>query len=222
MTEEFDNPYDPASEDLENETRSLDIVIADAVDKKLYETHTWLPAVVTNVRGNQLVDIQPQLLRKYKDGKLVKIPVIQNVLVGMPRGKSYWIKLPVAVGDTGIALFCERSIDRWGVSGGFVDPQDSRKHHVSDAIFIPGIYPSNDQVVGAATDMVLHNGAAEIQLQPAGTFKMKNATNELLDLLTQTVQAIIDARVNTMLGPQQVINFEDFEDLLAKLNTLKG
>jgi hypothetical protein len=128
------------------------------------DLHVWLPASVVKVRGNQQVDIQPLLQRFYKDGALVTLPVVQNVPVQMPRGTNYGIKYPISEGDTGIALFCERSLDAWLVAGGLVDPADSRTHDLSDAVFIPGLYPLNAQATGAATDLVIKNGGTEISI----------------------------------------------------------
>lgn len=217
-----DNPYDPATSEQTPETLPLSEVIELAISKALYETHVMLPAVVTQVRGNQLVDIQPQLRRRYATGDLVTLPVIQNVPVQLLAGKTWWFKGPIAVGDVGMAIFSERSLDNWKVGGGFVDPKDPRKHHLADAVFIPGLASKATQVPGDPAALIIHNASAEIHALPGGKFKIKNDSNELLDLLVQLTQAIIDARINTIFGPQQVINFADFQDILDKLETLKG
>lgn len=218
----YDQPYDQATDSRSSQTQPIDSIIKEAIDAAMRDLHTWLPSQIVAVNGNQSVDIQPLLKRKYKDGTVVDLPVIRGVMVIVPRGQDYWVKLPIAVGDTGIALFCERSLDNWSVSGGSVDPQDTRTHDLSDPVFIPGLNPASEQVTGDATDLVIHNGIAEIQAKKDGTFKVKNNTNELLDLLSQTLQAIIDMRINTMLGPQQAINFAVFTLLKTKLDTLKG
>jgi hypothetical protein len=230
------DPYDPNSQDYTPETLPLDQVIKNAIEAAFVEKHVWMPAQVVNVIGNQKVDIQILLKSRYYDGTVVTLPPIQSVMVAMPMGADYSIKLPVAVGDTGIALFCDRSLDVWSVQGGLVDPQDARNHDISDAIFIPGLYPFNQQTQDNTTDLVVTNGNAQLKVQKAGTFIAKNNQNELMDLLVQiTDQAqLLSATlstdtVNTLMGPQQLNAFLQYQQientlqtLLAKLTTLKG
>jgi len=53
---------------------------------------------------------------------------------------------PVAVGDTGLLVFCDGSLDVWLSKGGLVDPLDDRHHALSDAVFIPGLRPFSNPV----------------------------------------------------------------------------
>ena len=55
-----------------------------------------------------------------------------------PGAGGYRITFPVAEGDTGLLLFAESSLDKWLVSGGTVDPEDDRRHDLTDAVFLPG------------------------------------------------------------------------------------
>lgn len=217
-----DNRYDEKSKSLQNETPLMDQVIREAIEAVLNEMNIAFPCKVIARKGNAKVDIQPLLKRKYETGEVIDLPIIQDVPVQMPRGAAYWIKLPVKVGDTGLAVCSQRSLDKWLVSGGSVDPQDPRKFDVSDAVFFPGLYPFSDQVTGAATDLVVHNGVSEIVVMENGKFKIKNASNELLDLLSQLVQAILDARTMTAMGPQPFLNLATFAVLKTKIDTLKG
>lgn len=239
VPELFDNLYDPDSIALQSETKPFDQIIIDAINAALYEVHTWLPAQVTVVNDNGSVNLQPLLQRRFKDGSLKDLPIIQNVPVSMPRGADYWIKLPVAQGDTGVALFCERSLDIWNVSGGIVDPADTRTHDLSDAIFVPGLYPLNAPLPGNADDLVVHNGKAELYVQKNGKFKATNGMQELFDLLDQLMSNYInlmntlatDTYTLTMLGPQPFIastvteiqNLQNTaQQIQTNLETLKG
>ncbi len=69
----------------------------------------------------------------------VTISPIVDVPVAFPGSGSFSITWPIAVGDTGIALFASSSIDKWLDRGGLVDPLDERHHALSDAMFIPGV-----------------------------------------------------------------------------------
>lgn len=237
-----DNPSDPNNVSYQGETPPWDEVIRMAIQSNNVDLHTWLPAKVTSVNPLlQTVSLEIQLKRLYSDGSLVTIPIIQNVPVQMPRGADYWVRLPIATGDTGIALFCERSLDIWTVAGGVVDPQDNRTHHLSDPVFIPGVFPFSQPIPPASsltqlTDMILHNGNGEIYIQKAGTFLVKNKTAELMDILTKTLSALSDVATAltemttaTLIGPQPPINIASFisalaeiEPLIPLLATLKG
>lgn len=224
MAEIFDNEYSPNTPVYDPETQPLDEVINQAIDTALKELHTWLPCTVSNVRNNGFVDVQPLIQRKYTDGTVVNLPTIQQVPVIQPRGGSYSVKLPVAVGDSGIALFCERSLDNWIVAGGFVDPQDPRMHDISDAVFIPGLYPTSSIPAGAPTDMVFQNGKAVFTLQQSGRFKLQNQANELLSALDELVQDLIDALIITGIGPQPFdpSTIAAFTAVKVKIDSLKG
>ena len=157
--EQFDDPFDPNTTDEQSETKTLPQIMIEHFEDSVKDLHTWLPCKVIQVRSNGVVDVQPLIQRKYKDGTVVKIPPIQNVPVIHLRGKNYGIKLPVAVDDTGIALFCERSLDNWKQSGDFVEPGDIRTHDLSDAVFVPGLYPLDDEdiIEGDPTHLIVRN-----------------------------------------------------------------
>lgn len=52
--------------------------------------------------------------------------------------------------------------------------------------------------------------------------KFQNSSHELIEVLSDLIQAIIDARTNTMLGPQPLLHAADpFPDIKARLDTFK-
>lgn len=232
------DPFNPNNPPQDVETLPLDEVIRQAMLGALLRVRVCLPCQVVAVGGNQKVDLQPLLKTRYQDGTLKDLPIIHSVPVHMPMGADYSIKLPVAVGDTGLAVFADRSLDNWTASDGTktVDPQDTRQHDLSDAIFIPGLVPFSKQTKDSSTDLVITNGKAVLKVQKAGTFIAKNASNELLDLLVQiTTQCqslsntLSTDTVNTIYGPMKLNAFAQYEmiantlqDLLTKLETLKG
>lgn len=175
----YDNPYDPATPDLQPETPAHNTVLVEAIRAMLQTTRVCLPCQVMKVSGNQKVDIQPLLKQRYKDGTLVTLPQIQNVMVMMPMGANYSIKLPVAVGDTGIAIFCDRSLDNWSVNGGTVDPEDIRIHDLSDPIFIPGLVPFSQQTQDGTTDLVITYQSAIIKISSNGHVLIQNPNGQI-------------------------------------------
>lgn len=189
----LDSPYDPSIPDLESETLTLDTIILDAMDSWGLSHHVAMPCRVSSTTDgkNQQVTLQPLFQARYKISEdPVTLPVIANVPVVMPMGSNYSIKLPVAVGDTGLAIFSDRSLDRWLTSGGTtpVDPKDTRQHDFSDPVFLPGLVPFGKQLTDNTTDMVLTSGSSQVRLRQDGKLKITQTTAgspELIDLLDQ-------------------------------------
>lgn len=245
------DPYDPSLPDPEPQTIPMAEIIRRAIDSAGLQLKVCMPCVVKQVLGNQNVNIQPALQARYsfqdasKPNTATTLPVIQNVPVSMPIGNGYSIKLPVAVGDTGYFVCADRSLDVWlAGSGGIVDPQDSRKHDLSDAIFVPGLVPFSKQTTDGTTDLVITNGASVsrfmknggalftdgvmlVKFNQDGTYVFSNGTNELMDLLVQiTTQlqslsnTLSNDTVNTIFGAVKLNSFATYQNIASQLNTL--
>lgn len=211
--------YNPAIPDYQAGTPPMDQTIRQAIASAILNLNVHIPGKITQVLGNQKVHVQPLLQSRYTNGKLITLPVIQNVPVAMPVGQDWSIKLPIAVGDTGYLLFSDRSLDSWlAGSGGITDPQDSRTHDISDATFVPGLVPFANQTTDSTTDMVLTNGQGILRIQKAGTFKLLNSSNELLDLMSQLADQC--SQIENAGGP--TTNAAIFAQLKTKIDTLKG
>lgn len=190
------NPFDSNTPDLSPETKTQDQIIRMAIASAMMRMRVHLPAVITSVKGNQKVNVQPLIKSRYIDNSVRSLPEIQNVQVSMPMGKNYSIKLPIEVGDTGSLLFSDRSLDIWKTGdGGEIDPQDSRTHDISDPIFIPGLVPFANQTTDESKDLVLTASDAQLRLNPKGGFKLQNlkSAKELINILTQLVQTLSTA-----------------------------
>lgn len=178
------SPYDSTVEDFDPGTPPIEKALADAIDYRLLSVRVCLPCAVTKVRGEQLVDVQPLLQARYLDGQVVNIPPIPMVPVSMKGGKLYSDKDPLSVGDTGYCVFADRSLAAWlAGQGQIVDPQDSRQHHITDAIFVPGLVPTALQTQDGTTDRVLRAGLAVLRMQQDGHFLIGNGTLTLGEVL---------------------------------------
>lgn len=206
------------------ETPNLDQIILMGVEARLFDLHTCLPAVVEKYnKAKQTVDVTPALKRKYESGDLVTYPVILNVPVAFPRGGKFSITHPIKPGDNVLLIFSERSIDVWKKSGGIVDPNDPRKFNITDAFAIPGGYPENKPVEGASdTNVRIVNDKSLIEMTEDGKFLFKNKdTDDFLVLVSELLQAILDARTQTMLGPQPFDNLIIFQDIKNRLDAIR-
>jgi hypothetical protein len=136
---------------------TLGVVLANALDARLLDVHTALPAKVERYdAAKQLVDVKP-LVKSYRLGEdaqpvAVALPVICNVPLVFPGAGGFRITFPVQVGDTVLLVFAEASIDTWLEShgGADVDPADVRRHNLSDAVAIPGLHTSGAPWTGAS------------------------------------------------------------------------
>lgn len=226
--ENFPNPYDPNTPDLQPETPPLDQIIQSAIIAAMMKMRVHMPGKIVKKSGNNKVDIQPLIQTRYTNGDVVNLPVIQNVPVGMPQGQDYSIKLPIKVGDTGHILFSDRSLDIWKVGdGGITDPQDSRIHDMTDAVFIPGLVTFSEQIVDDTDDLVLTNGEAQIRLLSDGTFKIQNTgqSQELITILLSLLDTLMNNTFTlTMLGPEPFIasTITALTQINTNLSKLKG
>lgn len=222
-------------------TPTLVETIKSLIHGELAELHTAIPGkIVSYDYAKNLAVVQPLLKRKYiGEAEPVELPTISNVTVCFPRMGKGHLRIPVNPGDEGEIIFQERSIDKWAISGGTVDPEDSRKHSLSDATFWPGLNPNNKPMesTAAATSLELKLKGSYIEILDNGKFKVKGNTEELFDLLVQTIDKMITLsnelgtkdKTNTIFGPMQPNNFAAynqlevaFTQLKTKMESLKG
>ncbi len=126
------------------QTPSLPGVIDGAISARLKNLRVALPArVETYDASTQTCSCQPLVYDGYFDEtgtrQAEKLPVIASVPVMFPGSGAYSETWPLKAGDTVLLVFSSSSIDRWLANGGEVDPIDDRRHHLTDAIAIPGI-----------------------------------------------------------------------------------
>lgn len=191
------NPYDASSIDYEPQTMPLAEVIKMAIQAASLNLRVAMPCSIVKINGDQNVDVQPLLQTRYVDGTVNNIPVIHQVMVGMPRGANYSVQYPLAVGDTGLCIFSDRSLDAWSSGSGVItDPQDSRAHDIADPIFYPGLVPFGKQTTDTNGDSVYKTGQytfrigkTKITLGKGGTLY----TAVLGEPLVAILHAIIDA-----------------------------
>ncbi len=143
---------------------SLPNALAGMIDSRMLDVHVAIPGIVQAYdQTTQTVDVLPAIRQAYcnEDGERVVecMPVISDVPVVFQGGSGFSITFPLVKGDSVLLVFSDSSIDKWltregdanklFTRGGDVDPNDYRKHALSDAIAIPGLRTFN-----TATDQV--------------------------------------------------------------------
>jgi hypothetical protein len=202
---------------------TLPELIKQAVENRVSQVHTSIPGRVESYDASKRkASIKPLVKRRYRDGRVDDMPVVVNVPVVFPEGGGARITFPVSRGDTGLLVFAERSIDVWLSRGGDVDPNDFRKHDISDGVFIPGLHPFNSAPSADASSVVIEFGGAKIKIQPDEKLAIGTSAAELLDLFEQTLTGLEQATVSTALGPQPLINAATFTAIKTLLAQIKG
>lgn len=125
----------------------------------LMDVHTAIPGEVTRYDAAlQLCDVKPQVKAPVvqPDGstEYESLPIVTNVPVVFPGAGGFRMTFPVQNGDTVLLIFSEASIDRWLEAGGDVEPGDTRRHHLADAIAVPGLHPKSKSWTGAEPGVV--------------------------------------------------------------------
>lgn len=230
------------SEQNTTETPSFSQLLMDVIEGRLCDLHTSLPAkIVSYDSSTGMADVQILIKRKFKtDDSAVDLPIVNKVPVLFPRTAKAFIHFPLAADDIGHLIFSERSLDRWKSFGDAQDPQDPRKHDLSDAVFLLGGYPETGPAEGIL-DKALHmkNDKAEISLLPDGDIEIKNSivnvlftkdgkmkflggAGELVDLQGQHLDADIAHTHPTAVGPSgPPVNIAVYQALKVIIDALK-
>lgn len=105
----------------------------------------------------QLVDVKPLVNDRFEvaDGvQSLELPVIPSVPLMFPGAGGFHITFPVQKGDEVLLIFSDKSIDAWQNQGGISDPDDARRHHLTDAIAIPGLHNNKGSISSVSTSIV--------------------------------------------------------------------
>lgn len=129
----------------DSQAPSLAQLLRLALEANSRKVHTGLPGRVEAFdEAKQTVDVQPLVMAyvPQEDGSMLAtaLPVLPAIPVGFAGGGGFRSTYPLTAGDTGWVSFSEASLDAWQARGGLVDPQDERRHHIADAVFLPGLH----------------------------------------------------------------------------------
>lgn len=187
-------PFIDELADPQNEvTPTPEEAISEAMRQAAMETRVSLPATVIRYDfEKQLADVQPDFKRKYQDGEVVDAPIIYNVPVKHQRAGDAIMHVPVKAGHKVWLNFADRSLEKWLSTGSASDPEDTRAHHLSDAVAYPGGYPFSDPShVNNGDDIIIRNAVLEFRIKPNGRLQILNGSNELIRIMEDWITADI-------------------------------
>jgi len=210
----------------EGETPTLQAVIQVALERYSHNLHTCMPAsIVKYDRTKQIATVQPLLQRKTRDGVVLTYQVIQNVPCIFPRTATFGMTYELKPKDTGLLVFSERSLDKWLASKGEVmDPKDPRKFDISDAIFIPGLFPNSKPAYTEKDITILKNAQTRFRMYETGKMAFTNLASgeELIKIIHDLLIVLENALIRTAIGPQPFVpnTIQELTSIQTRLDTL--
>ncbi|MBR2504825.1 MAG: hypothetical protein IKB61_02670 [Elusimicrobiaceae bacterium] len=124
--------YNPANGTSE---AGKDIILIKNIKKGLF---CAAPAIVESFdRTKQRATIRPALMAKKSNGESIAQDFIYNVPVRFGGGGGFAVNLPLAKGDTGWLIFCDRDISAFKSTRQVMPCNTNRMHAPEDAFFLP-------------------------------------------------------------------------------------
>lgn len=115
----------------------LDLLISDATGSM----SVAIPGVIAKVVSSNVADVAPAIQKQQgtQDGAVLlrDLPVVPSVPVLFPGGAGCGIAWDLAVGDPVMLIVCDSDPAPWFASAKKGVPQDTRPHHISNAIALP-------------------------------------------------------------------------------------
>ena len=186
--------------------RHLTEALRSVKEDVLSELRVMLPATIERYdHTTQKAAVLPSLSRRYVDGEVQDMPVIEDVPVVWPRTGTASLTMPMRRGDGVMLVMSDRSLDRWKQRGGKVTPDDRRKHALPDCVAVPGLYSFADpSPQDNNEDTVLRQGSMEVRLKPDGTVRIDNGTEELLTLIDE-IGDVVESALSTLSSETVII-----------------
>jgi hypothetical protein len=152
---------------MPGETRAPLEVMRKTIAGVLQDVHVALPGqVVSFNQSTGLADVQVMVTHPVwdDDNELTyeDIGVLPGVPVAWPRGGGFIATFPIAVGDTGLLVFCSTPTGEFRATGQRSNPADASRHDIGWPVFIPGFsadvkapaascYQAGAMVIGSET-----------------------------------------------------------------------
>lgn len=140
------------------------------------ELRVAIPGIVQSFDVNaQTVVVQPALKERIIDQfgnmSMVNLPLLLDVPIVMPRSGGFALTMPVSVGDECLVIFSDMCIDAWWSYGGVHVQAEKRRHDLSDAIAIIGIWSQPRRISNyssTSAQLRTENGSQCIDISQSG------------------------------------------------------
>lgn len=174
--------------DLTRQELEQEEALEHSIDTMLYKLRTGQPGIVIAFNSdNNTVQVQPCLQGKLRGKPASSLPPVLDVPVMFYGAGDYVITNKPKAGDVCYLVASDRSLSRWKIAGGVVDPGERRRHDLTDSVAMFGLnsfgqaYPGIKDGIDVRTrdgltslnllagSMTLEIGGAEIFTASAGT-----------------------------------------------------
>lgn len=152
--------------------------VRSLVLEEIASVNTALPVVVLEYVPSQCtVTVKPLLNKEYADGAIGEAPTLFDLPVIFPSAGGGLISFPIKQGDTGLAIFCQRSIDDWTYGdGSTVTPKSKQMHALNDGVFIPGLYTVNTHLSPDPDNVQIKFSGSTITIKTDGVVEIDAPT----------------------------------------------
>jgi hypothetical protein len=159
---------------VQNERERLEVALLDIISSYMAgHVNTIMPGqIVSFNRSEGTATIQPCFQRVYADRDDPEtLPPIEDVPVFFFGSGDRWLTVDLKADSYVILLFAQRALATWFEQGGIVDPAQSRKFALSDAIALAGLIPSPDELPAAieADSIALRNSSNDSYIKIDGS-----------------------------------------------------
>jgi len=143
----------------------IDLIVGQA----RLDTHVALPCKVNTNNEDGTVNVTLGVKKVKFDKESFEIPPLSNIPILFSGNDTYSIHFPVAAGDEGLVIVCERDISKFKKTGEIESPAILRMHNLSDSVYIPlPISDSKRKIHDSSEGLVLEAGTTKIEVQTGG------------------------------------------------------
>lgn len=213
---------------VDNENVTLHYLITQMMNSRLAGLNTAIPAIVDKFDADKKsCDAVPVFKKRYKNGDVASMPIIQNIPVVFLQTANSIISVPLKRGDIVLLVFSQRAMDEWKTKGGILEPIDKRKHDLNDAVAIPGILPLGKGLASDKEALKIQNGDLTIKVYENGKLEVKNSSQELISVLNELcqetknlVQELANITTLVMGAPVPPTNISAISAYISKFGTI--
>ena len=191
-----------------NRPESFVKMLSDYLTRREMNIHHAMPGKIESYDSSTCTaSVKPLIMRHVSDEiESEELDVLNDVKVIFPSSKNASISFPLERGDNVLVLFNDFCIDEWRAGNGeqLVKASDGRQHHLSDAVCIPGCFPTASQNIAKdQNSLVVKYKDSALQITADGTVKIGDETGTWQKVATEDfVKDVCDKLLTGVTGHQ--------------------
>lgn len=199
---------------MSGQPTSLADAILGGMNTVKQQVNTTMPGILVDFDSlTQTATIQPavkrQLFNDDGESSWESLPLLSHVPVMFFFGGGYVMTVPLQAGDTVLLVFTQQGLAEFRATGKESETWDSRRHHISGAVAIPGLhadtapFASGDSGARAAGILIGRDGSDEQIRITSGSIKLGASATDFVALAPavfselQALRATLNALVTS-------------------------